>query len=66
MKTSEMSAKLRRLGRNTRIQVLNHQDCLFLLEAADRLDEQEERIAIRTEPREATEEQLRFEGGTRA
>lgn len=65
MTTKDMARKLRRLAGNTRMQILNHQDCMFLVEVSARLDELEERIAIMSEPREATAEQLRFPGDAR-
>lgn len=60
MTTKDMARKLRRLAGNTRMQILNHKDCMFLVEVSARLDELEERIAIMAEGREATEEQLTF------
>lgn len=60
MMTSEMSAKLRRIGCNNRLQVLNHQDLRFLSSVADRLDELEERIAMMSEPQTASEMELEF------
>lgn len=60
MTTKDMARKLRRLAGNTRMQILNHQDCMFLVEVSARLDELEERVAIMTEGREPTQEQLRF------
>lgn len=60
MTTKDMARKLRRLAGNTRMQILNHQDCMFLVEVSARLDELEERVAIMAEGREATEEQLTF------
>lgn len=60
MTTGEMSAKLRRIGCSTRMQALNHQDLRFLVAVADKLDELEERIAIMSEPKVATEKELEF------
>jgi hypothetical protein len=64
MTTDEMIKKLRRMG-SRKMDILNRQDALFLTDAAERLQELEERIAIMTEPREATAEQLRFPGDAR-
>lgn len=58
MTTEDMTAKLRRLGHSNRMTIFTHQDLKFLINVADRLDELEERIAIMTEPMEATEEEL--------
>lgn len=61
LSTKFMAQKLRRMGRNTRNCVIFlHDDLEFLLAVADRLDNQEERIAIMTEPGQATQEQLQF------
>lgn len=64
MTTDEMIKKLRRMG-SREMDILNRQDALFLTDAAERLQELEERIAIMSEPREATAEQLRFPGDAR-
>ena len=64
MTTDEMIKKLRRMG-SRKMDILNRQDALFLTDAAERLQELEERIAIMSEPREATAEQLRFPGDAR-
>lgn len=64
MTTDEMIKKLRRMG-SRKMDILNRQDALFLTDAVERLQELEERIAIMTEPREATAEQLRFPGDAR-
>ena len=60
MYTSAMVAKLRSLGSNTRVQLINHQDRQFFREVAKRLEDQAERIAIMAEPQTATEAQLTF------
>jgi hypothetical protein len=63
LSTKFMAQKLRRMGRNTRSCVIFlHDDLEFLLAVADRLENQEERIAIMTDPEEATAEQLAFGG----
>lgn len=53
-----MVSKLRAIGRKREIVIFTGRDLEFLLAVADRLEEQEERIAIMTEPAEATAEQL--------
>ncbi|MBQ9720997.1 MAG: hypothetical protein IJV64_09935 [Oscillospiraceae bacterium] len=60
MTTEQMCRKLDALARKTRMQILTHQDLKFLADVSRRLEELEERVAILTEAREATEEQLRF------
>ena len=60
MYTSAMVTKLRSLGSNTRVQLINHQDRQFFREVAKRLEDQAERIAIMAEPQTATEAQLTF------
>lgn len=61
LSTKFMAQKLRRMGRNTRSCVIFlHDDLQFLLAVADRLENQEERIAIMEEPNKPTQTELQF------
>ena len=58
LRTGEISLRLRTWAESIRDKRQDRYHLLIF--AADRLDEQEERIAIMTEPSEPTEEQLSF------
>ena len=60
MTVEDMARTLRGWAHGTRMKVLTHQDMKFLATVAAKLEDQEERIALMTEPQEATQEQLVF------